>query len=150
MKVRTFIFLLFLPVATYAESSATPIGMVQTFFTSLKSGETDTAYNQLLLGADVFSKNEKNVAIMKQRALTTLNSYGEIIGYDILKKNQIGGNVMELTYILKSEKHPTIWQFYFYRPKARWFIINMAYTNKLHNATKDDKGVPLFSWFSIF
>ena len=33
-------------------------------------------------------------------------------------------------YILKQEKAPAIWQFYFYKPKDKWFIGNVTFNDQ--------------------
>ena len=32
--------------------------------------------------------------------------------------------------MLRQERHPTLWEFYFYRPGNRWFIAELNFSQK--------------------
>jgi hypothetical protein len=37
---------------------------------------------------------------------------------------------VRLVYILRSEKHATVWEFHFYKPQASWFLANLNFNDQ--------------------
>jgi hypothetical protein len=68
--------------------------------------------------------------MLKQQTQTVLPIYGEVIGYEFLREETFGDSVVRLVYLLKSEKHPTVWEFYFYKPKTEWFLSNILFNDQ--------------------
>jgi hypothetical protein len=60
----------------------------------------------------------------KRQIAANLSKYGKQLGYELVVEKPFGASVVRLVYILKMEKHPTVWEFFFYRPKDNWFLAN--------------------------
>ncbi len=145
MKIRLLLLITLLPITLYAHASKEPLEIIQSFFSSIKQNEVDPAYNQILSGADVFNKQDKIVSELIQRTKNIQKKYGAIIGYDLVKKQQYG-NLSKITYVLKSKKYVTAWEFTFYKPESKWFLLNMGFTDGF---ISNDKGVRLIGIFGI-
>lgn len=80
---------------------------------------------------------------MKTQTKSGLPLYGAILGCDFVREEAFGKSVTRLVYILKSEKAPTVWQFYFYKPADKWFLGNVVFNDQfdaLERATETGAG----------
>ena len=68
---------------------------------------------------------------LKQQTESGLPLYGKVLGYEVVYNEQLSNSLARLVYILKLERHPTIWEFYFYKPGDQWILINVKFNDKL-------------------
>jgi hypothetical protein len=68
--------------------------------------------------------------MLKQQTQTGLPIYGKVLGYELIREEAFGDSVTRLVYLLKSEKHPTVWEFYFYKPESEWFLSNILFNDQ--------------------
>ena len=54
--------------------------------------------------------------------------FGNTIGVEFVKEEEIGKSLFLITYIQKFERHIMRWQFYFYKPKDKW-VLNTFFTD---------------------
>ncbi len=92
------------------------------------------APGRLLKGSNIEAENpqaaSKIVALLEaQRA-----KFGEPLGYELARKEEIGTSVIYLYFILKFEAKPVVWEFFYYRPAEQWTLINL-------NIPQDFRGV---------
>jgi hypothetical protein len=129
MKTRLLISVLLL--ALYQPSMAdTPSEKSESFFQSIIKGDVTQAYDQLFIGSSIPKDKPQAVTLLKQQTKTGLPFYGEIINYELVSKEEFGKSLTRLVYILKSEKHPTIWELYFYKPKNNWVLSNIQFNDQ--------------------
>ena len=69
------------------------------------------------------------MTILRQQTQNSLQIFGKILGHEFLSEKQIGSSIVRLVYILKSEKGPTVWEFYFYKPKDSWFLAKVTFND---------------------
>lgn len=131
MKSPTLIALLpFLLVATAAcADDGSPRQRAEQFLAALTAGETDKAYDQLFTGSEVGSQSMRVDATKRQTA-ANLPLYGKPLGYKLVIDKTFGTSVVRLLNVLKMEKHPIVWEFFFYRPKDKWFVANVRFNDE--------------------
>lgn len=129
MKNWLMILLCF-PLVVQAAEATSPQEKAETFLGSLKSGNVSAAYDNLFAGSSIPADKPQAVSMLKQQTQTALPIYGKVIGHELLYEEKFGASVIRLVYLLKSEKHPTVWEFYFYKPKVEWFLSNILFNDQ--------------------
>ena len=54
------------------------------------------------------------------------------IAETFLSGRQRGQALVRLVYVLKSDKLATVWEFYFYKPQASWFLANLNFNDQFN------------------
>ena len=123
--------LLFLhPAVALAAEPPSPKAMVETFFVEVQKGNIAVAYDQLFTGSPIPVDKPQAVNVLKQQTLANLPLYGKVLGFEQVHEEKLTDSVMRFVYILKTEKAPLTWEFYFYKPKADWFLANINYNDQ--------------------
>ena len=122
--------LFFHPAAALAAEPPSPKAMIETFFVEVQKGNIAGAYDQLFTGSPIPVDKPQAVTVLKQQTLANLPLYGKILGFEIVHEEKLSDSVVRFVYILKTEKAPLTWEFYFYKPKADWFIANINYNDQ--------------------
>ncbi len=131
MKIRFLLSILLLVV--YQSSIAdTPPEKSDSFFQSIIKGDIEQAYDQLFIGSSIPTDKPQAVTLLKQQTKSGLPFYGELIDYELVSKEEFGKSLTRLVYILKSEKHPTVWELYFYKPKGNWVLSNIQFNDQFN------------------
>jgi hypothetical protein len=124
LQLLAWICLLLLPCAALAQS---PRAQGDNFMATLSKGQVADAYARLFDGSNIGRDQAQS---MVQRTETTLRPLGKLIGYDLIREEQINGSLSRLVYLLKSERHATVWELYYYRPASRWFVAEVNFSQK--------------------
>lgn len=134
--MKSSIPILFLTIAFSASTAiadeAGPRQRAEQFLATLSRGEIDKAYDQLFAGSEVASAQPTRIDALKRQTTANLPIYGKAIGYDLVLEKSFGTSVVRLLYVLKMEKHPVVWEFFFYRPKDKWFIANVGLNDEFN------------------
>jgi hypothetical protein len=121
--------LLLLALAHGLARAADPRPAAEAFFTTLQQGQISAAYTKLLEGSNIPKDKGTGLAIHKQTE-RVLPQLGKIIGYEILREEKLGTSLVRLVYLLKSERHPSVWEFYFYKPRNAWFVSQVRFSDQ--------------------
>lgn len=121
-----FSVLLVLPLSLFAAEPTMPKNEADAFFTSIRKGEISGGYDRLFIGSSIPQDKPQAVTLLKTQTQTVLLLYGKMLGHDFIKEEKLGSALVRLVYVLKSEKAPTIWEFYFYKPKEHWFLAKIT------------------------
>jgi hypothetical protein len=97
---------------------------VDAFFTVLKQRKVKEAYTRLLDGSTLASDNPELVAKLEESTTRVLQLTGRIDGTEILRIRTSGKTLREVTYLLRGEKRPLRWKFYFYLSDGRWQVLD--------------------------
>lgn len=107
-----------------------PIKITSDFFQMVESGKISEAFDQLFEGSQIPIQKPQAVDVLKRQTSSGLPMYGKINGIEKIRDEKIGSSIVRLVYVLKSEFHPTIWEFYFYKPKDTWFLANVIFNDE--------------------
>ncbi len=122
--------LLFTPGFSVAAAPTTPKDKADAFFSSVIKNDIADGFDRLFDGSSIPQDKPQAVTLLKTQTQTGLPLYGKILGYDFIKEEDYGSSIVRLVYVLKSEKAPTTWEFYFYRPKGSWFLANIIFNDQ--------------------
>lgn len=129
LKIILIILLLVIPVISNADEES-PITKVSAFLTMVQEGKISEAYDQLFIGSSIPVSKPQAVEMLKMQTSSGLPLYGNIIGFEKIREEKFGTSIVRLVYVLKSEKSPTTWEFYFYKPKSDWFLSNILFNDQ--------------------
>ena len=107
-----------------------PGEFVEEFFTQVKAGKVATGYDILLSGSGIPAMKPQAVDMLKTQTASGLPMYGKVLGFERIREEKFGTSIVRLVYVLKSEKAPTIWEFYFYKPQTNWFLANVLFNDQ--------------------
>lgn len=129
MRILLAIFLI-LPLSTFAAEPTLPKDKTEAFLAAIQNGDISAGYDRLFTGSAIPNDKPQAIAVVKMQTQSGLSLYGKILGYEFIKEEKFGSSVVRLVYVLKSEKAPIIWEFYFYKPKESWFLANVIFKDE--------------------
>lgn len=124
-----FTILLLLTFSAQAASSL-PKEKIDQFFDAMMSGRVSNAYDQLFIGSSIPKDKPQAVTMLKQQTKNGLPIFGKLLAYEYISEEKFGTSVIRYIYVLKSEKAPTTWEFFFYKPKDKWFLVNVIFNDQ--------------------
>jgi hypothetical protein len=98
---------------------------VDTFFKSFRS--TATGPKQALrdfVGGSPLEAREEEMTKLVENAERLKVTYGEVSGHEPVAQKNFGKDLVVLKYLLKAEKFPIVWHFYFYRGGNNGMLIS--------------------------
>ena len=110
---------------------AAPLKKAETFFAKLMVGDISGAYDGVFKGASFARSNPKLVGQFKNQTSGLPSVYGRFMGYERLSSQRFGDSILRLIYVLKLELRPIVWEFYFYRAKADWELLDIRFNHQL-------------------
>jgi hypothetical protein len=125
-RMQRLVLILLLLCGAAAQAQDNPRAQADAFFVTLQQGKVAAAYTKLFEGSNI----PRDAGIRKQTE-GTLPLFGKMLGGELLREDKYGAALVRLIYLLRSERHPTVWEFYFYKPGNRWFIAEINFTDKL-------------------
>jgi hypothetical protein len=121
--------LLLITTAQYSYAKE-PIEFTAEFFKLVQAGKISEAYDGLFVGSQIPAQKPQAVDMLKRQTSSGLPLYGNIVGIEKIRDEKLGNSIVRLVYVLKSEIAPTIWEFYFYKPKSEWFLANVKFNDQ--------------------
>ena len=126
--ILVLLSLLLLPLSSAIAAAPLPRQSVESFFTAVINGKIAEGYDQLFAGSSIPQDKPQAVASLKQQTQSGLPLYGKISGFEQISEEKFGSSIVRYVYVLKSEKGPTIWEFFFYKPNDSWFLGNVVFS----------------------
>lgn len=119
---------LFFPLTLHA---ATTEKIAAQFFNTLQKGDISAAYEKLLAGSVILRDQPQALTLLVNQTQNEFALNGKMIGYELIDHDDFGQSVDRLRYIVMQENIPTLWELYFYKPKADWFITHISFSPQL-------------------
>lgn len=107
-----------------------PAEIMENFFLALKSGQIDAAYDALVKGTIIADRAE-DVAALKSRTKTALDSYGPVAGFEVVDEQVVGTSLLRHTCISLNSDLPLRWRFYFYKSGGGWRLVDLRVDDAL-------------------
>jgi hypothetical protein len=128
--MRLFIVLVLALLPGLALAQAAPRAQAENFFAVLQRGQVGPAYARLFEGSNIGGDQAQAI---RRSTEATLAPLGRMLGYELVREEAFGSSLTRLVYLLKSERHLTLWEFYFYRPGNRWFLAEVNLSEKFRD-----------------
>ena len=114
-----------------ANAQTSPRAMAETFLGTIVQGKAAAGYAKLFEGSNIARDKGQGAAISRQTE-AALPPLGKVLGFDLIREEPFGTSLVRLVYLLKSERHLTAWEFYFYKPKSVWFVAEVNFSDKFY------------------
>lgn len=131
-KVAVFVLLIMILVRISEGSNNVPEQIAEKFLLMVQKGDISEAYDELFKGSSIHTSKPQAVELIKGQTMSALPLYGDIIGFEKIQEKKIGASILRLVYVLKLEKAPTVWEFFFYKPKTNWFLGNIIFNDQFN------------------
>jgi hypothetical protein len=125
--MKQFLALVCLSVLSCAAFAQSPRAQAENFMGTLGKGQVAAAYARLFEGSNI---GPEQAQAIRRQTESTLAPLGRILGHDLIREEQFGQSLTRLVYLLRSERHATLWELYYYRPGNRWFLAEINYSQK--------------------
>ncbi len=109
----------------------------EAFLNLLLVGQVDNAYDQIFQGSTALTDKPQDIAALKKETTTGINLYGKVLGFDFVTQKIYGTSVVREIYLLKTEKLPLVWNFYYYRVSTDWVLVSIYFSDN----TKELNGI---------
>jgi len=70
---------------------------------------------------------------LKNKLKTLIGIIGDYYGYELLSEKTAGSNIKMVTYIVRYDREPVRFSFFFYKPKDKWQLNNFSYDENIDN-----------------
>lgn len=102
-------------------------------------GELDKAFNELKSTSLVTETEIDSVAIQsKAQRQKYAKFYGDSIGYEFIREQQVGESLLHLQYIEKTNMHAFPWSFYYYKTSKGWKLNTFNWNDQIKNLFVND------------
>lgn len=124
-RALVFSMLMWMSAAAFAQTA--PRALADNFFAILQKGQAGPAYAKLFEGSNVSVEQAQSI---RRSTENTLAPLGKMLGAELVREEAFGSSLTRLVYLLKSERHLTLWEFYFYKPANKWFLAEVNLSQK--------------------
>ncbi|MCP4748978.1 MAG: hypothetical protein GY874_23030 [Desulfobacteraceae bacterium] len=141
--MKRLVFLLSLMIllissVSYAKQND-PIKITEQFFTMIKDGKINQAYDMLLKNSTGPVSKPDAIKLLQNQTASGLKIYGAVLGHEKITMEKFGGSITRLVYVLKSERMPIVWEFYFYKPKDKWHLAGIKFNDQFQEIESKKK-----------
>ena len=137
MKKAVFlILLLLLPVTSFAYEGS-PEEQVASFFNDLSTGKSAEAVDNLYSSNPAFKEKIQQLTVLKQKLPMIDILYGKSLGQESCIVEHPTPSVTRIVMVDKHEKHPIVWEFYFYKPHDKWIVSQGVFTDQFDFLKKE-------------
>jgi hypothetical protein len=131
MMNRILLFCIAAIACSGAAAQTSPRNIADSFLTTIAQGKIAAGYAKLFEGSNI-AKDKGPGANIRKQTEAALPPLGKVLGIELVREEQFGTSLVRLVYLLKSERHLTAWEFYFYKPKGVWFIAEVNFSDKFY------------------
>ena len=100
------------------------------FFNLLKQDKLDAAYDVILANTKIKGREEE-VQKLKKQTREAIDTYGPILGFEIVEQRRVGQTLLQITCLSWSENFPLRWRFSYYRPGDKWRMLDIFVDDKV-------------------
>ena len=118
------------PTPTATRNLDTPAETLDLFFLALKAGQVDAAYEALVKDT-IIAERKEDVDSLKKRTKDAIESYGPIVGYELVDEKIVGTSLLRRTCISLNTDLPLRWRFYFYKSEGTWRLVDLRVDDAL-------------------
>ena len=110
-----------------AQETADPKAWANQFMGLMIQKGPESAYRFLKDNSYIGQRSPRAIAGIRASMHGAFASHGAAIGFEIAGERQVGGSLLLLTYVVKHEASPVIWELDFYRPRSRWNLYKFRF-----------------------
>ena len=132
MKIVLSILVLFFSTQSMAYDGL-PQSQVDSFFKELATSNTSKAVDNLYSSNPLFAEKSQNLVMLKQQVMNLEPLYGKFLGAENIINEKLSPSLIRIVQLAKYEKHPIVWEFYFYKKESNWAISQGIFGDRFEN-----------------
>lgn len=136
MRTLLTILLAFIFIIT-ASGQKNPQDVTTKFFEIYKLEDSDKALDYLFSNSPYAEKITEAINNVKIKIKETIQQMGAFYGADLLTTKTAGKNIIMLTYIVRHDREPLVFNFMFYKPNKEWQMQNFKYANSIDDELEE-------------
>ncbi len=117
------------PKHVFAEDGS-PTTRAETLLTAVAKGQIDAGFDRFFEGSEIVKSKSQAVDLLKAQTKNALPLYGTVLSFEKVIDKNYGSSITRLVYIVKMERHPLVWEFYFYKPTDHWKVSNVFFNDQ--------------------
>ncbi len=121
LMLFVFVIVIGLPIISFAYEGS-PEEQVSAFFKDISAGKGNEAIDSLYKSNPAFGEKLQQLTMLKQQLSAVNALYGKSIAQENYVVEKPTPSVTRIVIVDKHEKHPIIWEFYFYKPLDKWMV----------------------------
>ncbi len=129
--------LLLLLLFNKANSQSTPQEITNKFFATYKLGDTDKAIDFLFSYSPYAKDIAEGINEVKQKLKGSAPLLGRFHGADLFATKTIGQNLVMLSYLVRHQREPLVFNIMFYKPADKWQMQNFKYGSSLDDELEE-------------
>jgi hypothetical protein len=115
----------------------TPQEISNKFFATYKLGDTDKAIEYLFSNTPYAKDISDAIEDVKRQLKKTAGQIGKFYGADLLTSKTAGRNLIMLTYLVRHDREPLVFNIMFYKPNEKWQMQNFKYGNSIDDELEE-------------
>ncbi|VEN72618.1 conserved exported hypothetical protein [Candidatus Desulfarcum epimagneticum] len=132
---RLATILIILLMASWAHAyDGEPKEQVAAFFKDYSAGKQAVAIDKLYSKNPLSGQRAEQLTLMKQRAGSVQALYGSFLGTENIHTEALSPSLVRIVELARHERHPVLWEFYFYKSKNQWFAAQVMFEDQFQVA----------------
>ncbi len=120
------------PVLAVAPGATGPAqAKVEALFSTIIAGDDSKAFDGLLAGTVIAERQSGAAYTLRSQLENGTRVYGRPVGFDLVEEKTFGPSLVRFVYILRLEKYPLVWEFFFYKSGDAWQPIEVRFNDAL-------------------
>lgn len=134
---RILAVLVFTALTSVCFGQMTPQEISNRFFDTYKLGDTDKAIDYLFSNSPYAKEIAEGIEDVKRQLKKTSGQIGKFYGADLLSTRTAGASLIMLTYLVRHDREPLVFNIMFYRPNDKWQMQNFKYGNSIDDELEE-------------
>ena len=126
------VWLLFVtPGLCLAQETAAPKAWAEQYFGLMLNKGPDQAFRFLKRNSFIAKQNPAALKGIEGSLRAASSTYGAMLDFELTGEKNVGSSLLLLTYVVKHQFGPIIWELDFYKPGSRWNLLKFRFYDNL-------------------
>lgn len=136
--MRTALLLIcFVSITISCLSQTTPREISARFFEVYKQDGTDKALDYLFSNTSYAKEISEGIEDVKRQLKKSTGLLGKYYGVDLLTTKTAGPNIIMLTFLVRHDREPLVFNLMFYKPNDKWQMQNFKYGSSIDDELEE-------------
>lgn len=136
--MKTFLLFIFSIIITVScLSQTTPRDISAKFFEIYKQEGSDKALDYLFSNTSYATLITEGIEDTKRQLKKSVGLIGKFHGVDLLTTKTAGPNLTMLTFLVRHDREPLVFNLMFYKPNNKWQMQNFKYGNSIDDELEE-------------
>ncbi|CAA6822960.1 MAG: Unknown protein [uncultured Sulfurovum sp.] len=106
------------------------------FMKNLIDEKYDFAIDNYFTSNPLILNKKQQIIMLKSQIQNIMNIFGKTTEYELAFEETLSPSIKRFVYVLKHTHHPTIWEFFVYKPKDKWIASSMSFKDSFNILNK--------------